>query len=106
MGPPGNADARRVGRTLGLHGRALVSRSTADEPGPERAERPEEGAPGVRGIGVKTPRHKRLHAGCSIWLPGGSLPSVDHILGRAGRWEPLARRGEPCIRISAGPAAG
>jgi len=28
-----------------------------------QAERPEEGAPGVRGIGVKAPRHKRPHAG-------------------------------------------
>jgi hypothetical protein len=31
--------------------------------GPGHAERPEEGAPGVRGIGVKAPRHKRQHAG-------------------------------------------
>ena len=31
------------------------------EHGPGRAERQEEGAPGVRGIGVKAPRHKRLH---------------------------------------------
>jgi hypothetical protein len=52
--------------------------SGRDHPGPERAERPEEGAPGVRGIGVKAPRHKRLHGMVQL-LPDVEPSSVCSI---------------------------
>lgn len=59
--------------------------STADAPGESgrTCERPEEGAPGVRGIGVKTPRHKRLHAG----LRSSSGPAPRRPI-RVDRTEP------------------
>ena len=98
---PPNPTARS--RSADQPGRLLVSfghsrhRSAS---GPGRAERPEEGAPGVRGIGVKTPRHKRLHASDSDWATAATR-RAGQILesdGRHGRL-PRIRRG-PCIRIT------